>query len=117
MAAKFASVDDYIAALPADQQEITQRVRGTILDALPDAGEKISYNIPAVTVDGKVLVYFAAWKKFVSLYPAPRADDDFERAVAPYRGAKDALQFRWTEPIPWDLITRVVRVMLDQRGR
>lgn len=117
MAAKFASVDDYIAALPADQQEITQRVRTTILDVLPDPGEKISYNIPAVTVDGKVLVYFAAWKKFVSLYPAPRADDDFERAVAPYRGAKDALQFPWAGPIPWDLITRVVRVMLEQRGQ
>ncbi|MEV4533210.1 DUF1801 domain-containing protein [Asanoa sp. NPDC049518] len=116
MAAKFASVDDYIAALPADQREITQQVRTTILDALPDPGEKISYNIPAVTVDGKILVYFAAWKKFVSLYPAPRADDDFERAVAPYRGAKDALQFRWAEPVPWDLVTRVVRVMLDQRG-
>jgi len=116
MAAKFATVDDYLDALTADQREITERMRRTIMDALPDAGEKISYNIPAVTVDGKVLVYYAAWKKFVSLYPAPRADDDFERAVAPYRGAKDALQFRWAEPIPWDLITRVVRVMHEQRG-
>ncbi|HTF12263.1 MAG TPA: DUF1801 domain-containing protein [Asanoa sp.] len=117
MAAKFASVDDYLNALPDDQQEITRQVRRTVLDALPDAGEKISYNIPAVTVDGKIIVYYAAWKKFVSLYPAPRADDDFERAVAPYRGAKDALQFPWTQPIPHDLITRVVRVMHDQRGR
>ncbi|GIF51774.1 uncharacterized protein YdhG (YjbR/CyaY superfamily) [Asanoa ferruginea] len=117
MAAKFASVDDYLSALPDDQQEITREVRRTVLAALPDPGEKISYNIPAVTVGGKVLVYYAAWKKFVSLYPAPRADDDFERAVAPYRGAKDALQFRWTEPIPHDLITRVVRVLHEQRGR
>ncbi|GIF74080.1 iron chaperone [Asanoa siamensis] len=116
MAAKFASVDDYLDALPAEQQEIARRMRQTVLDALPSSGEKISYNMPAVTVDGTVLVYYAAWKKFISLYPAPRADDDFERAVAPYRGAKDALQFRWTEPIPWDLVTRVVRVMHDQRG-
>ena len=116
MAAKFASVDDYLSALPDDQQEITRQVRRIILAALPDAGEKISYNIPAVTVGGKILVYYAAWKRFVSLYPAPRADDDFERAVAPYRGAKDALQFRWTEPIPHDLITRVVHVLHEQRA-
>ncbi|MEV0713469.1 DUF1801 domain-containing protein [Asanoa sp. NPDC050611] len=116
MPPKFASVDDYIDALPAEQQEITRRMRRTVLDALPNTGEKISYNIPAVTVDGRVLVYYAAWKKFVSLYPAPRGDEDFERAVAPYRGAKDALQFRWSEPIPWDLVVRVVRVMHDQRS-
>ncbi|GAA1845663.1 iron chaperone [Asanoa iriomotensis] len=116
MAPKFASVEEYIDALPAEQQEITREMRRTVLAALPNTGEKISYSIPAVTVDGSVLVYYAAWKKFISLYPAPRADDDFERAVAPYRGAKDALQFRWNQPIPWDLITRVVRVMHDQRS-
>jgi uncharacterized protein YdhG (YjbR/CyaY superfamily) len=116
MATKFASVDDYLDALPAEQREITERLRRTVLGALPDAGETISYNMPAVTVDGRVLVYYAAWKKFVSLYPAPRGDDDFERAVAPYRGAKDALRFRWAEPIPWELVTRVVRVMHEQRG-
>ena len=115
MAAKFASVEEYLAALPAEQQELTRRLRQTVFDALPDTGEKISYNTPAVTVGGEILVYYAAWKKFVSLYPAPRADDDFERAVAPYRGAKDALQFPYTQPLPADLIGRVLGVMRAQR--
>jgi uncharacterized protein YdhG (YjbR/CyaY superfamily) len=117
MGQKFASVDDYISALPGDQQQAARQLRDAIMAGLPGAGEKISYNIPAVTLDGTVLVHYAAWKKFVSLYPAPRADDDFERAVAPYRGAKDALRFPYTQPLPVELIGRVIGVMREQRGR
>jgi len=115
VAEKFASVDDYLRSLTDEQRGVAEQVRRTIHESLPGAGEKISYNMPAVTVDGRVLVYFAAWKTFLSLYPAPRGDDDFEEAVAPYRGAKDALQFPYAKPVPHELIARVVSLMREQR--
>jgi uncharacterized protein YdhG (YjbR/CyaY superfamily) len=109
------TIDDYIASFPADVQRILQRVRRTIHKAVPGTGEKISYNIPTITVGGKYLVYFAGWKDYFSLYPLPAADEALDRELAPYRAGKGTLRFRYDRPIPYPLITRVVRLLAEQR--
>ena len=115
MAAQFATVDDYIGSFPQDVQDVLQRIRSTIRNVVPDAGEKISYNIPTITVDGRYLVYFAGWKNHVSVYPVPIGDEAFEQEIAPYQEAKGTLKFPLRKPIPYDLIERVAIRLLEQR--
>jgi uncharacterized protein YdhG (YjbR/CyaY superfamily) len=85
---QFATIEDYIASYPTDVQVILEEVRRTIRNVVPMAGETVSYQIPTITLDGKYLVHFAAWKNHRSLYPTPTGGQSFEEAIAPYRAAK-----------------------------
>ncbi|WP_329001262.1 hypothetical protein OHA18_43255 [Kribbella sp. NBC_00709] len=71
MADKFTTVDEYISSFPSDVAEILQGVRRTIRAVVPEAGEKISYQIPTITLDDKPLLYFSGWKSHIALYPLP----------------------------------------------
>ena len=102
------SVDDYIATFPPDIQDILERLRQTIKAAAPHAEETISYRMPAFELNG-MLVYFAAFKKHIGLYPPVRGDASLMRAVKPYAGPKGNLQFPLGEPIPYALIRRIVK--------
>ena len=115
MADKFASVDEYIESFPAEVQEILQEVRRTVRAVVPESGEKISYQIPAITLDGKALLYFSGWKEHISLYPIPPLDDDLAVAIEPYRSGKGTLKFPVKQPIPYDLITRLTQAFLAAR--
>lgn len=94
-------------------QAILEKVRGTISHAAPDAKEIISYQMPAFKQHG-ILVYFAAWKKHIGLYPPISGDKALEKAVARYAGPKGNLQFPLNEPIPYDLIERIVKLRARQ---
>jgi uncharacterized protein YdhG (YjbR/CyaY superfamily) len=109
------SVDDYIAEFPADVQEILQQVRQTILAAVPNAGEKISYQIPTITMDDKALLYFSGWKQHISVYPIPAADETLATALAPYRSGKGTLKFPLNKPIPYDVISRLAQAFVASR--
>ena len=109
------TVDDYVASLPDDVQPVLERLRASIRAVVPDVEETISYAMPTFTLDGLPLVHLAAWKKHVGLYPLPPMDDELAREVEPYRGAKDAMQLKYAQPIPYDLVERVVGVLLQQR--
>lgn len=115
MAAKFATIDDYISSFPDDLQVILEQIRRTIRDAVPAAGETISYQMPTITLDGTSLVYFAGWKHHIGLYPIPRADDALEQELAPYRATKDTLRLPLSKPIPYDLIERLVAFLVTRR--
>src|ERR1700752_2710178 len=91
-------IDAYIAQFPADVQAVLQEVRVTSHRAAPDAEEKISYQMPAFKQHG-ILVYFAAWKKHIGLYPPISGDKALEKAIARYAGPKSNLQFPMDEPI------------------
>ncbi len=106
---EFTSVDEYIASFPADVRPVLEDVRRAILGAVPGAGEAISYRIAAITLDGTPLLYFAGWKRHVSLYPVPAGDAAFERRLEPYRSARSTLQFPLGEPLPANLIAEVAR--------
>jgi uncharacterized protein YdhG (YjbR/CyaY superfamily) len=109
----YANIDGYIAQFPADVQELLEQVRETIRHAAPDAKEKISYQMPAFKQHG-ILVYFAAWKKHIGLYPPISGDKAIEKAIARYAGPKGNLQFPLDEPIPYDLIERIVKLRVKQ---
>jgi uncharacterized protein YdhG (YjbR/CyaY superfamily) len=112
---QFATIDDYIGSFPEDVQVVLEEVRRTVRRAAPGAGETISYQIPTITVNGKYLVSFAAWKHHVGLYPVPTADEAFEQELAPYRAAKATVRFPLREPIPYELIERLVAYRVKQR--
>jgi uncharacterized protein YdhG (YjbR/CyaY superfamily) len=112
---EFGSVGEYIGSFPADVRAILEQVRRAILDAVPGAGETVSYQIPPITLGGRPLLYFAGWKRHVSVYPAPAGDEALERRLRPYRSAKSTLKFPLSRPVPYDLIAQVAKLRLRQR--
>lgn len=102
-------IDEYIAGFPNDVQAILEKIRLTIRKAAPEAGEKISYQIPTFTLEGSYLVYFAAFKKHIGLYPVPRGNERFKDELSAYEGGKGTVRFPLDKPIPYSLITRIVK--------
>jgi len=109
-------IDEYIAGFPKDVQKLLTRVRATIRKAAPRAKEGISYKIPTFYQDGGYLIYFAGYKNHISVYPAPRGVDKFKKELAGYEGGKGTVKFPLDKPIPFDLITRIVKFRLQQNS-
>jgi uncharacterized protein YdhG (YjbR/CyaY superfamily) len=107
------TIDEYIAVFAPDVQAILKKIRQTIRRAAPDAEEVISYQMPAFRLHG-MLVYFAAWQNHVGLYPPISGDAKLVKAVARYAGPKGNLQFPLDEPMPYDLIERIVEHRVKQ---
>jgi uncharacterized protein YdhG (YjbR/CyaY superfamily) len=110
MAAKFSSIDEYVASFPEDVQIVLENVRAIMRKVMPEAIETISYDMPTF-VDGKHRVYFAGWKKHVALYAVPLFAGDLEERVASYRSAKDTVQFPYKQPIPYDLVEEIIEIL------
>ena len=107
------NIDEYIAGFPHDVQEILEKIRMTIRKAAPDAEEKISYQMPAFTLKGN-LVSFAAYKKHIGLYPAPAGTKKFNKELSVYRAAKSSVRFPLDRPIPFDLISQIVKLRMKE---
>jgi uncharacterized protein YdhG (YjbR/CyaY superfamily) len=102
------SIDEYISAAPRESQPILETIRKTIRQTALRAQETISYGMPAVKQQG-ILVYFAAFRKHIGLYPPVRGDEKLMRDLAPYAGVKGNLKFPLQQRIPHGLIRRVVK--------
>jgi uncharacterized protein YdhG (YjbR/CyaY superfamily) len=107
------TIDEYIAGFPDDIQDKLQKLRMTIRKAAPQAEEKISYQIPAFALNG-ALVYFAAFKKHVSFFPTPSGIREFKQELSIYKGSKGTVQFPLDKPIPFGLISRIVKFRLKE---
>ena len=107
------NIDEYIAGFPSDIQEILQKIRITIKAAAPEAEETISYKMPTFNFKG-YLAYFAAYKAHIGFYPAPRGNEEFKEEIAAYGGGKGTLQFLYDKPIPYDLISRIVKLRVKE---
>jgi uncharacterized protein YdhG (YjbR/CyaY superfamily) len=107
------TIDEYIAGFPTDVQAILKKIRATIQRAAPGAKEKISYRIPTFALHGN-LIYFAAFKKHIGLYPAPRGVAKFKAELSAYEGGKGTVQFPLDRPIPLDLIRRIVKFRVEE---
>lgn len=107
-------IDEYVAGFPKDVQAILQKIRTTIRKAAPDAEETVSYQIPTFTLKGHYLIYFAAYQKHVSLYPAPRGVKDFKQELSAYKGGKGTVRFPLDKPVPFGLISRIVKYRVEE---
>ena len=118
MRKQFKTIDEYIKTFPKDVQSILEKMRQTIQSAAPEAEEAISYQIPTFKLNGNSLVHFAAFKNHIGFYPpAPR---EFKKEVSPYEGPKGNLKFPIDEPIPFDLVKRIVEFRvrsLNEEGK
>ncbi len=113
MPTKFETMQDYVAAQPPDVQQLLHRVRELALAAVPEGVEAISYQIPTIKRAGVNVIHFAAWKRHLAVYPIPDGDDAFCAAVAPYVAHKGTLQFKYVDPIPYELIAEVFGRLAD----
>ncbi len=107
------TVDDYIKTFPAAIQSRMKKIRKTIKAVAPKADEMISYGIAGYKYRG-MLIYFAGFKDHVSVYPAPRMVEPFKKELAAYGGGKGTVQFPNDEPIPFDLVKRIVQFRLKE---
>jgi uncharacterized protein YdhG (YjbR/CyaY superfamily) len=109
-------MDEYIAGFPQDVQAVLERIRRTIRKAAPDAEETISYRIPTFMLKGTNLVYFAAFKKHIGLYPAPIDTAEFKDELSVYAAGKGTVRFSLEKPIPLELISRMVSFMAQEHS-
>ena len=110
------TIDEYIAGFPKEIQATLERIRQTIRAAAPGAEEKISYGMPTFALKGN-LVHFAAFKNHFGFYPAPTGIEEFRMELSRYEGSKGAIRFPLFEPIPYDLISRIVRFRIEENLR
>lgn len=101
-------VDDYLAGYDGDVHDRLLAMRETIRVTAPDAVESMAYGMPAYKLDKKPLVYFAGYDHHVGFYATPNGHEAFAEEFAAYKQGKGSVQFPHTEPLPLDLVRRVV---------
>ncbi|MFC0775759.1 iron chaperone [Terrimonas alba] len=114
VAIKFKTVQEYIATLPAATKSIVRQLRQTIRQVSPTAEDMISYNMPAFKLDDKGLIWYAAWKEHISLYPRTRLMEAAIKELANYEGAKGTIKFPLTRPMPFDVIRKIVKFRMQE---
>lgn len=110
---KAKDVDEYISMFPDNIQELLKKVRSTIKEAAPEAEEVISYQIPAYKYHG-MLIYFAAFKNHIGLYPMVSAINKFKEELSVYKGEKGSVQFPHNKPLPLALISKIVKFRVSE---
>ncbi len=110
------TIDEYIAGFPDEIQERLKKVRLTIRNAAPEAKETIKYQMPTFTLKGN-LISFAAYKKHIALYPAPEGDEQFNLELSAYKAEKSTVRFPLDQPIPYDLISQIVKLRIEDNLR
>lgn len=108
------NIDEYIAGFPIEVQQVLQQLRKAIRKAAPEAQEKISYAIPAFTMNNRPIAYFAGYKKHIGFYPAPRQVPLFKEELSHYKGGKGTIQFPLDQPLPLDLVTRIIKFRINE---
>lgn len=109
------TIDEYIAQFPEDVQEILSQIRAVVREAAPQATEKISYQMPTFYLNGN-LVHFAAHPRHIGFYPTPAGIEAFKDELSGYKSSKGAVQFPLDRPIPYDLISRIVKFRVGATG-
>jgi uncharacterized protein YdhG (YjbR/CyaY superfamily) len=102
------TIDEYIAGFPAETQGVLAELRALIQAAAPGATESISYVIPTFDLNGRHLVHFAGYTKHIGFYPIPSGIDAFQEDLKPYKQGKGSVQFPLDQPLPTDLIRRII---------
>ena len=106
-------IDEYIAQFPEDVQRILNRIRSVIKEAVPEATEKMSYDMPAFYLDG-FLVSFAVWKKHIGFYPRTAEMDALIDGFSAYKGTKGSVHFPLDKPMPYEMIGQMVKIRAEE---
>ncbi len=107
------NIDEYFVRFPKEVQQLLKKMRLTIKKAAPKAMEKISYGIPTFTLNGN-LVHFAGYKNHIGFYPTPSGITAFKKELSTYKGAKGSVQFPINEPLPLNLVSRIVKFRVNE---
>ncbi|PKQ16435.1 MAG: hypothetical protein CVT67_04705 [Actinobacteria bacterium HGW-Actinobacteria-7] len=110
------SIDEYIAGFPPHARGLLVEMRSLIKASAPDAVETISYAMPTFDLHGH-LVHFAAFAKHIGFYPVPSGIEAFKEELAPYKSGKGSAQFPLDQPLPADLIRRIVEFRVEENTR
>lgn len=107
--AKPATIDEYIAGFPENVQERLEKMRTVIAAAAPKAAEAITYAMPTFMFNKKHVIHFAAFKNHIGFYAAPTGHEAFKKELSLYKTGKGSVQFPHDQPLPLQLITRIVK--------
>jgi uncharacterized protein YdhG (YjbR/CyaY superfamily) len=107
------NIDEYIACFPSEIQAILQEIRLTIAKTAPEATEKISYGMPTFVLKGN-LVHFAAFKNHIGFYSTPSGTSQFQQEILKYKHAKGSIQFPISQPMPFELISQIVKFRVEE---
>jgi uncharacterized protein YdhG (YjbR/CyaY superfamily) len=110
---KFSDIDKYITSFPKDTQKNLEQLRTIIRKAAPKAEEVISYNMPAFKYHG-ILVYFAGYKNHIGFYPTSSGIKAFQKELSRFKYSKGAVQFPIDKPLPFDLISKIVKFRVKE---
>lgn len=102
------NIDEYIMLFSPEVQQKLQAIRAVIKETVPDAQEKISWQMPTFALHGN-LIHFAAFKNHIGIYPGASGVETFQDKLTNYKTSKGAIQFPMDQPLPFDLITEIVR--------
>ena len=105
----YKTIDDYIDSCPEDVRPKLEKLRRAIRSAAPGAEESISYQMPAFKLNGRPLIYFAAFKSHIGLFPTSSPIPAFKKELSSYETSKGAIRFPLDRPIPFDLVMKIVR--------
>lgn len=109
----FTDINEYISEFPDEIKAVLEQIRETIQQAAPGAKEAIRYGMPTFVLNGN-LVHFAAYKNHIGFYPAPSGIDEFIEELAVYRTGKGTIQFPINQPIPFNLVKKVVEFRVKE---
>lgn len=110
----YQNVDDYIASFPKDVQLILNKIRALIKEIAPTSIEKISYGMPGYKINGKVFLYFAAFKNHIGFYATPNAHIAFAKELSNYKHGKGSVQFPLNKEIPFKLIEQIIKYRVEE---
>lgn len=111
---KYKTVDEYINSFEEETKALLITFRKKIQQIAPDSIESMSYGMPGYKLNGKPLVYFAAFKKHIGFFPTPGGINGLDQETKPYRTGKGTMQFKLSEKIPWDLVEKVVKYRIKE---
>lgn len=113
---KYTTVDEYLNDFSGELRQRLDTVRAIIKREVPEAKEELSYGIVGYKLNGKPLVYFAGFAHHVGFYATPNGHEAFKEDFAKYKQGKGSVQFPLDQPLPTELIERVVRYRKEQKG-
>ncbi|WP_298390897.1 DUF1801 domain-containing protein [Hydrotalea sp.] len=109
-------IDKYIEQFPEGVQDILQKIRMIIKNNAPEVVEIIAYGMPAYKTNKKPLVYFAAFKNHIGFYATPTGHIEFKNELSKYKQGKGSVQFPLDQPIPYELIERIVKFRVTENN-